>query len=65
MQDNDFKKYYKNELKKLDLSSEFPANLIIRDGEGNSTKTLSLNIDSCEVLIDFLTKLKAQLEKNG
>jgi hypothetical protein len=49
--------YYNSELEKLDTRSIRPLTVVIRDGEGNATKYLSLNEHSVPVIIEFLSKL--------
>lgn len=58
---NDDKWYYKSELNKLDLDSEFPIQVVIYDGNGDKTKFMSLNKDSIAVLEEFLKLAKQRL----
>lgn len=53
--------YYKEELKKL-KDSEYFKNLIVSDDQGSKTKTLSINLESIPVLIEFLKKEQKRLE---
>jgi hypothetical protein len=53
--------YYKNELSKVNLKSEYAPNIKINSGEGDSTKWFNLNQESAEILVawlknNFLTK---------
>lgn len=47
--------YYKNQLNRVNLYSEFPATIQIKDSEGNKTNCLDLNIESASVLIERLS----------
>lgn len=47
--------YYSEQLKRINLKSEFPAQVKLSDGEGNKTNFLSLNKESAKVLVKWLT----------
>lgn len=59
------KRYYENELKKLTPDNEYFQNLIISDSQGNKTKTLSLNIESIPVIMEYLSKEMQRLQDLG
>ena len=46
--------YYVNELKRINPNSEYPGSIKISDGEGNSTKYLSLNKESASIIAQWL-----------
>jgi hypothetical protein len=48
--------YYASELSKLNTTSGL--NIVIRDGDGNKTKTIDLNNESIPTIINFLKKIK-------
>lgn len=54
--------YYKNELKRLVTDNEYNQSVIISDSQGNKTKTLSLNVESIPVIMEYLSKELQRLQ---
>lgn len=54
--------YYKNQLKQLVSNSEYPISIQLTDGDGNRTKNMTLNLESIQVLKDFLQELEVKLK---
>jgi len=49
--------YYSDELKKINVESQFAPNVKIISGEGNgSTKWMNINKESAEALVKWLTE---------
>lgn len=49
--------YYKTQLEKLKIDSDYVPTIVITDCEGDKTKHLSLNDESIPVIIEFLQGL--------
>lgn len=45
--------YYRTQLNRLNLNTEYPLNIVITDSEGNKTNHMNINSESAEVLISF------------
>lgn len=58
----DHKAYYVVELNVLKPDDTYSQSVVVYDGQGNKTKTLSLNAESIPVLIDFLNAELKRLE---
>ena len=56
--------YYASELDKLSLDSEYPMTVKIFDGEGNQTKTISLNADSIREIQKLFKKVLKKQSQN-
>jgi hypothetical protein len=56
--------YYKNELQRLELG-EYPASVVIYDGQGNKTKQLDLNRESITELLVFFEKVLTKQASEG
>ena len=46
--------YYQKQLNSIDINGEYPPSIIVYDGQGGSTKQLSLNKESAKDLIQWL-----------
>lgn len=53
--------YYKEELERINIDSEYPMSFKIFNDEGN-TKQMNLNLESIDELIIFLNDLKNRIE---
>jgi hypothetical protein len=53
--------YYKDQLKKLNIDSEYPLSIKIFDGQGNTTNQLDLNKESIQALKMFISQLELKL----
>lgn len=51
--------YYINQLKKI--NTETLVNVKLTDFEGNETKSMVLNLESIQVIKDFLTQLETEI----
>lgn len=49
--------YYESELSKIKTDSTYPVTIKLIDGEGNQTKTLSLNAESIAELNKLFNKI--------
>lgn len=47
--------YYKNQLERIDTTSDYAPIVVISDAKGDKTKHLNINKESAQVLIEWLT----------
>lgn len=55
--------YYESELNQLKPDDTYSQSVVIYDGQGGKTKTLSLTSESIPVLIQFLKKEAKRIQK--
>lgn len=55
--------YYESELSQLKPDDTYSQAVVIHDGQGGKTKTLSLTSESIPVLIQFLKKEAKRIQK--
>jgi len=53
--------YYKSQLDKLECNTEYAPTVKVYGGQGNSTKFLSVNLESIDVFIEALQSYKQTL----